>query len=533
MEESVKIRTAELEEEVAARKRVEDALRESERREHERAEELATILDAVPTPVILVHDPDSTHMTGNRSADELLQQQRGSEVSLSAPPEVKPRHFKAFKGGRELKLDELPAQRAARGEQVKDFEFSLVFDDGATRDLLGYGTPLLDKQQRPRGAVHVLVDITERKRAEDALKLNAAIMETVAEGIFLIGLDDNIIKWTNRKFEQLFGYGPGEMVGMHVDKVNAPTERTPTETRISIVDVLRQTGEWHGEIENIKKDGTHFWCRIRVSLFNHPEFGTVMVSAHTDITEHKQTEKSLKESEERFRSMSNVSLEGFMIHDQGVILDANLAFAQLFGYEHPEELIDKKGADFLLTLESRERINLRMQQQESGPIEVTGIRKDGTTFEAETESQLIKFRGHQARIVSCRNITERKRVENSFRESEERFRAIFEGSTDGMLIANTQTKAFVMGNPSICRMLGYRSEEIPTMQLADIHRPEDLPVVLDHFERLTTGRERIGADIPMKRKDGSVFLADVTAYLITLPEKTYVVGSFRDITERK
>jgi len=129
------------------------------------------------------------------------------------------------------------------------------------------------------------------------LKLHAAIMETVAEGIFLIGLKDNIIKWTNRKFDQLFGYDPGELVGMHVDKVNAPTERTPTETRISIVDVLRQTGEWHGEIENIKKDGTHFWCYIHVSLFNHPEFGTVMVSAHTDITERKMLQECLQRSE--------------------------------------------------------------------------------------------------------------------------------------------------------------------------------------------------------------------------------------------
>lgn len=313
LEERVKTRTAELEAEIEARRTAEEELQESERRERERAEELSTILDAIPMPVIIVHDPDSTHMTGNRLADELLQQQRGSETSLSAAPEVKPRHFKAFKDGHELELEELPAQRAARGEQIKDFEFSLVFADGVTRDLLGYGTPLLDRQQRPRGAVHVLVDITQRKRAEEALKLNAAIMETVAEGIFLIGLDDNIIKWTNRKFEQPFGYGPGEMVGMHVDKVNAPTERTPTETRISIVDVLRETGEWHGEIESIKKDGTHFWCHIHVSLFNHPQFGKVMVSAHTDITERKMAEEVLRQSEERFRVAQELSLDAFTI----------------------------------------------------------------------------------------------------------------------------------------------------------------------------------------------------------------------------
>ncbi len=144
LEERVKLRTAELEAEVAARERMAEALRESEHREHERAEELAAMLDAVPAPVIIVHDPDGIHMTGNRAADELLKQPRGAEVSLSAPPELKPRHFSAMKDGRELRLDELPAQRAARGEHVRDFEFSLIFNDSTTFTLLGYGTPLLD-----------------------------------------------------------------------------------------------------------------------------------------------------------------------------------------------------------------------------------------------------------------------------------------------------------------------------------------------------------------------------------------------------
>ncbi len=149
----------------------------------------------------------------------------------------------------------------------------------------------------------VFEDITERKQRERMVKLQAAVAETVAEGIFLIGVDDNIIKWTNTKFEKMFGYGPGEMIGMHVDKVNAPTDKTPTETRASIVDLLLETGEWHGEIKNIKKDGTVFWCFIHVSLFDHPEFGRVMVSAHTDITERKQIEEALRESEALYRAI--------------------------------------------------------------------------------------------------------------------------------------------------------------------------------------------------------------------------------------
>jgi PAS domain-containing protein len=94
---------------------------------------------------------------------------------------LKPSHFKSFKDGRELRPDELPAQRAARGEPVKDFEFDLVFDDGKVLNLLGAGTPLLDKQGRPRGAVHTLVDITERQQAGAIIRQNAALFSALVE----------------------------------------------------------------------------------------------------------------------------------------------------------------------------------------------------------------------------------------------------------------------------------------------------------------------------------------------------------------
>jgi len=141
-----------------------------------------------------------------------------------------------------------------------------------------------------------LGNLIEGKQSEEELRLHAAMMDNVAEAVYLIGLDDLRIKWTNEIFAKMFGYDPGEMVGKKVDIVNAPTESTPAETRISIVDILKDNGEWHGEVKNIKRDGTHFWCYANVSLFDHPEYGKVMVSAHTDITERKQAEEKLKKT---------------------------------------------------------------------------------------------------------------------------------------------------------------------------------------------------------------------------------------------
>jgi PAS domain S-box-containing protein len=124
----------------------------------------------------------------------------------------------------------------------------------------------------------------------------------------------------------------------------------------------------------------------------------------------QQRVTAVRESEERFRSLSNLALEGVMIHQQGAILDANLAFAQLFGYQRPEELIGRNGPEFMLVPESRMRVRQRMERKEEGLLEVTGVRKDGTTFEAETDSRPVRYRGREARLVSCRDVTQRKRA---------------------------------------------------------------------------------------------------------------------------
>ncbi len=174
------------------------------------------------------------------------------------------------------------------------------------------------RKEREKSALN---EITGRKRVEEEQGLYAAMMKNVAEGIYLIGLDDLRIKWTNERFARMFGYDLGEMVGKKVDIVNAPTEKTPTETRISIADILKKTGEWHGEVKNIKRDGTHFWCYANVSLFDHPEYGKILVAAHTDITERKKAEEELQESEEKFRTLvTNTEGIVYMIAKDGTIL---------------------------------------------------------------------------------------------------------------------------------------------------------------------------------------------------------------------
>ena len=178
-------------------------------------------------------------------------------------------------------------------------------------------------------------DITERKRAEEALRLQGEITANMSEGVYLIGVDDLKIKYTNAKLAEIFGYGPDEMVGKDVSIVNAPTEMTPKETVDHIVGILRETGIWRGEIQNIKKDGTPFWCYANASLFDHRDHGKIIISVHTDITEHRKMEKELQKME-KLESIG--ILAGGIAHDLNNFLTAivgNISLAMM--YEDPQE----------------------------------------------------------------------------------------------------------------------------------------------------------------------------------------------------
>jgi PAS domain S-box-containing protein len=125
-----------------------------------------------------------------------------------------------------------------------------------------------------------------------------------------------------------------------------------------------------------------------------------------------------------------------------------------------------------------------------------------------------------------------KLAEEALRESEARYRLLFEKSADGILIADIDTKTFKYANPAICKMFGYTEEELKTLGLADIHPKEDFLHILTNFESQARGEKILAPNVPCLRKDGSIIYADINATTTTMDGRTCAVGLFRDITER-
>jgi len=125
------------------------------------------------------------------------------------------------------------------------------------------------------------------------------------------------------------------------------------------------------------------------------------------------------------------------------------------------------------------------------------------------------------------------KAEETLRESELRYRALFQGAAEGILVADIETKEFKYANPAICKMLGYSAEELTKMSVMDIHPKDTLDDVISEFEAQARGEKTLAPSIPCLRKDKRVIYADVNTAKVRIDGKEYNVGFFTDITERK
>lgn len=186
-----------------------------------------------------------------------------------------------------------------KGEPILDLEISGETPKlpGVIRTWLASYFPIQSEADQPISIGVVVVEISDRKRAEQMLELQAVITRNMAEGICLIRAIDGVFVYANPKFEQMFGYDPGELIGQHVSIVNYGNQnKTPEDVSQGICTAILEHGEATYEVHNIKKDGTRFWCSASASVFEHPEYGNVLVAIQQDITEQKQAKEKIKAS---------------------------------------------------------------------------------------------------------------------------------------------------------------------------------------------------------------------------------------------
>jgi len=225
--------------------------------------------------------------------------------------------------------DDLLAHRSFR-----NFRYSRADIDGQEHTFNVSGKPVFDELGSFSGYRGTVTDITEKTRLETTHKFQANIIDAMMSGLILVRLDDSEIVYANPTFEKMFAYGPGEIIGKPTDILNAGTGAQKHETARRITDAIDRTGKWRGEVQNVKKDGSVFWCFVSVSIMDHPEFGTTYVSINSDITERKALEEQLRQSQK----MEGVGhLAGGVAHDFNNLLGVMIGNAEMLEVQFSED----------------------------------------------------------------------------------------------------------------------------------------------------------------------------------------------------
>jgi PAS domain S-box-containing protein len=267
------------------------------------------------------------------------------------------------------------------------------------------------------------------------------------------------------------------------------------------------------------------------------------LSLEQGIRARKNAEQALKQSEADLRALVENSPVA-MIVDTGTgaaekIVAMNQKFTALFGYTI-EDIPDIHHWWRLAYPDEEYRKNLMADWQRQAehaienhssvePREVEVSCKDGSRRYVRVSFVSTGSRN----IVTFEDLTKRRQAETRLRESEEKLRSIFEGTLDGIVLADAETRMLANGNQTAYQMLGYSEEEFSRLSIEDIHPPQDRSRVMAQFEKLLKKEIELAPDIPVLRKNGSVFYADIKGSPVSFGGKIYLVGLFRDITERK
>ena len=318
---------------------------------------------------------------------------------------------------------------------------------------------------------------------------------------------------------------------------NLKTEADKLGYRSFLILPLVTCGKILGVVQICSREPDRF-DREELKLLNElkEDVAYAIVSIRTE-KERRRAEEALRDSEQKFRTIFDKASDGMFLVDLKAqkFFICNATCANMLGYAQEEfsnldvpDVHPKEELSFIF-----EQMGKFSRGEDGIRSDIRFKRKDGSILVADLSPALLTIAENKYLLISFKDITERKRAEETVRDSEARYRALFQGTADGILIAEHETRMFRHANPAACRLLGYSEAELRTMGVTDIHPKADLPAVVDEFEAQARGEKTLAVGLPCLRKDGTIVHADVSAVSMTIDGRACNVGFFRDITERK
>jgi len=410
-----------------------------------------------------------------------------------------------------------------------------------------------------------------REQLRESQKSAQDIIDSSLDMIIAVDKERRIVEF-NRTAQETFGYSREEVLGKHIDILyNDPTEG------LEVNESVRRTGRFIGKVTNKRKSGESFPSFISASILHNTKGKpTGFMGISRDITQQKQmeeelrehrerlealvrertvelvetneelrqeiakrtrVEEALRESEEKYRALVENANEAILVAQDMIVKFANPKVLEVSGYPK-EELISRPFVEFVHP-DDREmvikRYTERLKEEEFPHIySFRIVAKDGNIKWVEINTVLINWEGKPATLSFLTDITDRKRAEEVLRESEERYRSIFEAVPD-MIALVDEGGTIIDCNSQIRRLLNYTSDEIVGRYIEGIIHPDYIAKIHDSLkEGLTKGATRM-KEFKMVRKDGRVIDASVKFSALRDEKGNYIraVCVIEDITQKR
>ncbi len=317
-------------------------------------------------------------------------------------------------------------------------------------------------EESGRRLLLILSDISEQVRAEEALqereRFLSSILETTRDGFWVIDAGGHLTD-VNEAYCRMTGYTREELAGLRIGEIDVLEDAEVTEARI---ERIVKNGSERFETRHRRKDGSVFDVEVSASYLD--QHGGLLVCFCRDISDRKSAELACRESEIRYRLLSDLTMEGIIIHKKGVAMDLNAALGRLLGYE-PQEILGKQMLDLIVHEQDRDIVRKNIVKDYAPPYVVRFVKKNGEVFFVELEARNFEFNGEAMRVASVRDISERKKSEDERRHITEQLRnAIAEKDKFFSIIAH-DLKSPISGFLSLTKILVENFEELTVKEV--------------------------------------------------------------------
>jgi len=428
-------------------------------------------------------------------------------------------------------------QRIKRGETVLPFDGTGLTKHGRRIEINCSASPVKDADEKLTGVAAILRDISERQRADEARALVAAVVEFSEEGILAVSLDKKVLSW-NRGAEAIYGYSADEIVGKPVASTIIPPERMKEYDRF-FARVLAGETLVRFEAERHRKDGRLVEVSLTFCPIKNPHGEVIGVSAIVrDITQAKATQQALHEANENYRALiNNIPDVIWMLDSNNQVRFLSPNAEKLFGYSQAE--CYARGSALLLdsihpdeSPQVRQLFRLLFEQGAPFDAEFRIRRKDGEWRWVHNRA-IQTFEKDGLRYVSglITDITQRKAAEESLRESEQRYRLLFERNLAGVFRCSLQG-IFLEYNDAGARILGYDSG-------VDLVGRPAMDIFFDPADKASSDQKMAdhgtasNQEMRVRRKDGSPVWIMANTTMVGGATGTEIEGTFLDITVLK